>query len=57
MKDRINFIFYNQLGTEEFKNDVIVKPLRKIQQINLKSEEVDTFRLFFNTFVDISLDF
>jgi hypothetical protein len=31
MKDRINFIFYNQLGTEEFKNEVIVKPLRKIQ--------------------------
>jgi hypothetical protein len=40
MKDRINFIFYNQLGTEEFKNEVIVKPLRKIQQVNLKSEEV-----------------
>lgn len=40
MKDRINFIFYNQLGTEEFKNEVIVKPLRKIQQVNLKSEDV-----------------
>ena len=40
LKDRINFIFYNQLGTDEFKNEVIVKPLRKIQEVDLKSKEV-----------------
>lgn len=43
LKDRINFIFYNQLGTDEFKNEVIVKPLRKIQEVNLKSTEVRFF--------------
>ena len=45
LKDRINFIFYNQLGTDEFKNEVIVKPLRKIQEVDLKSKEV-SFSLF-----------
>lgn len=40
LKDRINFIFYNQLGTDDFNNEVIVKPLRKIQEVNLKSNDV-----------------
>ena len=52
MKDRINFIFYNQLGTEEFKNEVIVKPLRKIQQVNLKTEDVRIVALKNRRFVN-----
>lgn len=47
LKDRINFIFYNQLGTDEFKNEVIVKPLRKIQEVHLKSNDVKNFFNFF----------